>query len=316
MFLSGGAERRWFLIGLTMLAVAWLAASASQAQGFCRTKVIHDYKAFLTGLPPLPGPPIDEHLPFAPPRVFFRSLGEGPLQIGEGVRGYRLSFFPYQAGEPSPTLNWKLTGTLTPIDEAGRPLAPSQTIERRVDKLEPEGSGPSGESRIDFPIPGTPMLYRLEVRIENGSGELLGAFGEYFRVLEPSVDFRLSLNRQRFKPGQTVRVTLSNPGVAWLRFGLFRGIEYKKGRSWVAPPVEFPGRPVFAIGLGMGPGESKSCWSVKIPDDAVPGRYRFSTQVGVSTFSPPRPRDLRTAIAGFTVLPPRAFAIAPPVPRP
>ena len=45
------------------------------------------------------------------------------------------------------------------------------------------------------------MLYRLEVRIENGSGELLGAFGEYFRVLEPSVDFRLSLNRQRFKPG-------------------------------------------------------------------------------------------------------------------
>ena len=322
MFLSGkGMGSRCQCLALAMLALAWLGATAAQSQAFCTTKVIHDYKAPLAGLPPLPSPPINERLPFAPPRVFFRSLGAGALQVGAGARGYRLSFSPYEASEQSPTLDWKLTSTLTPINEAGQPLAPPQTIEHQVDKLEPESGRDSGEMRIEFPIPRVPMLYRLEIRIENGNGELLGTFGEYFRALEPSVDFHLSLNKKRFKPGQTLRATLSNPGVAWLSFGLYLSIQYKKGKSWVDPPVEFPGGIVPAVGLGMGPGESRSCWKVEIPENTVPGRYRFTTRVGVSTTIPLLPRlgNRRTLKAGFTVLPPpprKAFAIAPPVPHP
>lgn len=315
MFLSGKGSYCWRFVALTTLALALLGAMTSHSQAFCTTKVIHDYKAPLANLPPLPSPPIDERLPFAPPRVFFGSLGAGPLQVGEGVRGYQLS------SDVSSTLNWKLTSTLMPVNEVGQPLAPPQTIEHRVDKLEPEGGRTSAEMRIEFPISGAPMLYRLEVRIENGNGEPLGAFGEYFRVLRPDVDFRLFLNRKRLGTGQTFRATLANPGVAWLSFGLFRGIEYKKGKSWVEPPVEFPGRFAPAIGLGMGPGESRSCWRVEIPEDAVPGRYRFTTHVGVGTtaYLPPRLANDRILKAGFTVLPPpprKAFAIAPPVPHP
>lgn len=304
---------------LTMLALMWLGVTTSPSHGFCTTKIVRDYKAFLATLPPLPSPPVNERLPFAPERVYFQLMGAGPLQAGEGIRGFRLSFSPYQASEPSPTLNWHLASTLTMIDEQGRPLSPAQTIEQDVGRLEPEGNGGSGQVMAKFDIPGDPALYRLEVVIENDSGEHLARFGEYFRVLEPSVDFRLSLNRKRFRPGQTVRATLSNPGVAWLGFGLFRGIEYKKGKSWVRPPVEFPGGFVPAIGLGMGPGESKSCWKVTIPENAKPGRYRFSTWVEVGTGFPPRSGNERIARAGFTILPPpqrTAFETAPPVPRP
>lgn len=320
MLLSGESEwnRGRCLAALAMLALMLLGVTASQSQGFCTTKVIHDYRAPLANLPSLPSPPIDEHLPFAHPRVFFGSLAPGPLQIGEGPRGFTLSFSPYEAGEPSPTLNWKLISTLTPIDPQGQAVAPAQTIERYVEKLQPEGSGGTAHLLIGFPIPGDPALYRLEIVIEQGDGERLAAFGEYFRVLRPDIDFHLSPQRKRFRPGQTVRVTLSNPGVAWLGFGLFRGIEYRKGKSWVEPPVEFPGGIVPAIGLGMGPGESKSCWEVEIPQNAVPGTYRFTTSVEVATAFPPRREDRRIAKASFTVPPPprKAFAIAPPVPRP
>lgn len=321
MFLSrrGERDRGRRLVVLTILASLLLAATASRSQGFCQTQVIHDYKAPLTNLPPLPSPPVSERLPFAPERVYFRLLGEGPLQLGEGIRGFRLSFSPYEASEPSPTLDWHLTSTLTVIDEQGQALVPAQTTEQDVRKIEPEDSRGGGQVMTKFDIPAGPALYRLEVAIENEKGESLATFGEYFRVLEPSIDFGLSLNKEKVRPGQTIRATLSNPGVAWLRFGLFRGIEYKKGNSWTRPPVEFPPRAVPAIGLGMGPGESKSCWKTEIPENAVPGRYRFTTRVQVGTHWPvPRGED-RTAKAGFTILPPppkRVFAVASPIPRP
>lgn len=304
MFLSGkerGCHRQQLAV-LTVLALALLGSTASQAMG-CATRVIRDYKAPLADLPPLPTPPVTERLPFAPERVYFQLLGRGPLQAGEGARGFSLSFSPYQASEPSPTLNWHLTSTLTVIDERGQALAPAQTIEQDVGKIEPEDSRGEGRVMTKFDVPASPALYRLEVAIENEKGEGLATFGEYFRVLEPSVDFDLSLNRKKFRPGQTIRATLSNPGVAWLGFGLFGGIEYKKGNSWTRPPREFPSRAVPAIGLVMGPGEAKSCWSVEIPETAVPGRYRFSTRVRVGDQWPFPRGDERTAKAGFTILP-------------
>lgn len=267
--------------------------------------MIRDYKAFLDNLPPLPPVPFDARLPFAPERVSFGSLGPGPLQAGYGIRGFRLSYHPHEgeAAGPTPQLGWHVVATLTSIDRFGRALAPPQTIEQHVDRLWPAGPGGAGEVRWAFAIPGEPAIYRLEIVFENENGERLAAFGEYFRVLKPSVDFRFSLNKKKFRPGQTVVAKLSNYGVTSLAFGLGKTVEYHNGTSWTKPPVEFGNGIVFPVRLFADPGTSKSCWSVTIPEKAPPGRYRLGTSIDVLKRPVPPSKSLRIVRASFTVLP-------------
>lgn len=285
------------------LAFPPLATSQAERRGICGTQVLRDYTGFLENLTPLASVPIPERLPFAPERVFFGALGRGALQAGWGIRGFRLSYSPNQP-EPPPELNWNVTSTLTPIDRYGQPLAPMQVIQQHVDRLQPVGPEGAGEVRWSYYVPGQPAIYRLEIVFENELGEPLGAFGEYFRVMKPSVDYRFSLNKKKFRPGQTVRAKLSNYGVAALAFGLGKTVEYHDGTSWTEPPVEFGGGLVPAILLGAGPGTSKACWSVTIPENAPPGRYRLATSIEVwKRLVPAFPRDRRRVRAGFTVLP-------------
>ena len=222
--------QRWRqLLTLTALALGLLACVPSaEANGSCKTKIIRDYTGFLGSLPPLPSPPINERLPFAPERVFFHGPGGSLLQAGAGGRSLSLTYSPSAIGatEPTPVLDWQLTMTLTSIDQAGQPLAPSQTIEQHVDRLWPSGEGGANVVRLGFDISGEPAIYRLDIEFENGGGEQLAVFGEYFRVLPPSIDLRASLNRRKFKPGQTLSATLSNYGVAWYGYGYPWDVEY------------------------------------------------------------------------------------------
>jgi hypothetical protein len=305
--------RLHFGIALSAICAAVLVGlpqPTSATAAFCESRIVRDYAGFLRNLPPLTPRPMAERLPFAPERVFFGGLSGGPLQVGWGIRGFSLSYSPNEpeADKPSPELNWHVTATLTSIDRQGQPLAPPQTIDQHIDRLWPRGAGGAGEVRWDFYIPGGPAIYRLEIVFENSNGEQLAAFGEYFRVLRPSVDFRFSLNKKKARPGQTVRAKLSNYGVALLAFGLGKTIEYHDGTSWTEPPVEFYSGLVSAIRLGLSPGTSKSCWSATIPENAPPGRYRLATRVEVSKRLEPGPKNQRTVRAGFTVLPRRGDA--------
>lgn len=121
-------------------------------------------------------------------------------------------------------------------------------------------------------------------------------------VLRPSLDVGISLDATSYRRGETLHATLDNRGAAFLGFGLSRRIEYRDGTTWTQPPVEFPGGPVPAIGLLLGPGESASCWSVAIPQDAAPGTYRFVEKLGHSNggVSPPSRNPLEVS-AEFAV---------------
>jgi len=279
MLLSGrgSSSREVCLVVLAAISLGLWVAPAAEAADFCETTIVYDYAKPLKGLPASPSPPLDEHLSFAPARVFLGRHAYGPLQLGQGERGFSLSFSPYsESNSASRRVGWQVTSRLTKVDRHGRRLAASQTIERHVKRV-PAGRGLD----FGFDVPGKPAIYKLEIVFEDGAGKRLARFGEYFRVLRPSLDVNFFLNGATFHRGETVQAWLANRGVAFLSFGLEKTIEYNDGTTWT--PVQFSSGVVPAIGLGIGPGERTSCWGVTIPQNAALGTYRFAKTIDHST---------------------------------
>jgi hypothetical protein len=216
-----------------------------------------------------------EGLPFGPGGIEFTQQGRGPLMLpGERELGYILSRSRTRnAGGPI-FVDWLVTAKLARIDRRGGLRKKLGWRREHVTHV-----GRDDPTHLIFQPPRAPGFYRLEVVFRNGAQRRIGRFGEYIRVLRPSLNVRLSLNQSSFKPGDRVVPRLENYGAAYLFFGLIGAYyEHYDGVSWGL--ASFGNGPKPAIGLGIGPGASASCWAVQIPENASPGRYRFSLRAG------------------------------------
>lgn len=297
MLLSGGRTQHLFIITAIAAFVACLGAANPARGEFCESQLIHDYAKPLRGLRPLPATPLDEHLDFAPARVYLGHSQSGLLQVGPGQRGFVLAFSPWSDDNPaSRRVGWQVTARLVKINQHGRPLAAPRTIERHVKRVPAKKGVP-----FEFAVSGELALYRLEIVFENGKGERLARFGEYFRVLRPSLDVDFFLNGTSFHRGELVQAYLVNRGVAYLSFGLDRTIQFYDGSSWTDPPGDWGGGVVPAIALRIAPGIKTSCWSKTIPTDAGLGTYRFVKTVDQSTGAPFSRETPLEVSAEFTV---------------
>src|SRR6478672_8475257 len=151
MLLSGmemvRLRRRLMVLALLTSSV-WLSAAPAKGD-FCETSVVRDYARPLKGLAPLRQPPLDEHLDFAPARVFQPPFLRG---AAGGTRGARLpdllqSIFGRQLRQ-SPG---RLAGDLEPGED--RPARSSPRISADDRKACEEGPGGRG-SRSRLPGPG------------------------------------------------------------------------------------------------------------------------------------------------------------------
>jgi len=253
-------------------------------------------------MPELRKPPLDEHLPFGPARVFLGQISYGPLLVGNSAVGFSLSYSPYRRNHHlSPRLDWNILARLTRVDRRGQAKKVLGVIEKRVSRLRSTDDRPSGNLSLAFDIP-KPGLYRIESTFHDQSGKRLGRFGEYFRALRPSLDARLTLNGTSFQPGDTVSARLENYGTESLFYGLDYSIEYYNGASWTRSPTQPTYTVVPAIGLGIGPGQAASCWNFHIPTDAPSGLYRFVKEVEHAGGGFTRAKPL-TLAAEFNVAP-------------
>jgi hypothetical protein len=217
------------------------------------------------------------------------------LQLGAGERGFSLS---YSTNAWSPALNWLASATLFRIDREGHLLELRGAIERHIAQM---GPAPDGNQVFPFFVPPEPALYQMELTFHDPQGNILGRYGEYFRVLKPSVHLRLRQTRTVLRPGDSFKTRIENPGVAFVAAKRLVPLERKEGASWVAVP-EFPPAKGPAIGIYLKPGET-SCWATRrIPVDAPPGVYRLvvGSEVTLNATRPARNRDL---VAKFRVKP-------------
>jgi hypothetical protein len=195
MFLSRKSTSGWALrlSALGALLIGGLSTTPSvEAADFCDTKVIYDYERPLKHLPPVPAPPRDAHLDFAPSRIYLGQSAYGPLQVGPGKRGFTLSYSPREGSLlPSRQLDWQITSRLVMVNRTGDQVRRPREVERYVKRLRPDNEG---RLEFTFEVPGDPALYRLEIVFESKTGRRLARFGENFRVLRPSLDLDFFLN--------------------------------------------------------------------------------------------------------------------------
>jgi hypothetical protein len=258
------------LVALLMILCARaIPASAIEMQTFgkpwCKGAPVHDYRAPLKSLPQVQHPP--EQLPFGPPKLSLYDPSF-PVIVGEGGFGY--GFFDETYRDRTLHLNWELTARVSRINNRGESM---QTVKTRTLRLE-EVSRP-GEIDLRLRVPAGPALYRYDLEFHDlQSGELLGSYSEYLRVVRRTFHARIAVNRPAFRPGQTAYARVENPGTEGIFFGLDYDVQRFDSGRWVHYPSG-PSGGWLLIGLSMGSGGSGWCMRFHVPATAEPGWYRF-----------------------------------------
>lgn len=274
------------LIGL-LAAPAFAAKDASCG----RTSVVRDFLAPLSKMTPIHSVPSSGKLPFGPAGMNLRSGNQ--LVVGSGSAGY---WFSDEAFEQQRNLQWRVEVSLSTVDRSGRIRSKVAIQTRRLGIV--EGNSIKG---FWFDLPGSPAFYRVDLSIRKlKTNHLLGTFSEYVRVMRPRTDLQVKVDRPTVAPGQTARARIINLGTVRLEAASYVfGFKVRRfdGSRWVFVAESPPRGPVPKRMQILPPGrENRGCLRYRVPDDALPGRYRFQAGKLVSEFevtsSPPRQGEM------------------------
>ena len=204
--------------------------------------------------------------------LHFRGLeisSSGPaLAVAGGRAGFQLNW------DTNP--KWDITLTFAQVDWSGRVV---RRIGKRHFRLGELGAAVITEP--NFALPGKPAAYRTTLVVRSLSGRKLAQFGNYYRVIRPTVHAQLVPNATAYRPASTVFVRVENPGAAFVLFGEEFAIEKLEGEAWVPAP-EAPGpfaMPLYFVAPGT---TSGSCSPFTISATMPPGRYRLSQELVIS----------------------------------
>jgi hypothetical protein len=259
---------------LAILCARTIPASAIEMPTFgkswCKGTSVHDYRGPLNALPPVQHPP--EQLPFGPPKLNLYSTAFSPVIVGEGGFGY--GFFDETYRDRTLHLNWELTARVSRISSRGETL---RTVRSRTVRV----TDTSNPDEIDLwlRVPADPALYRYDLEFHDlQSGELLGTYSEYLRVVRRTFHARIAVNHKAFHPGQDAFARIENRGSEWVEFGVSYDVQRFEGGHW--GPSLLGERTWPAVAIVMSGGGSGFCMRYRIPPDAHPGRYRFTKGLG------------------------------------
>ena len=197
--------------------------------------------------------------------------------VGRGGFGYRFFDDTYGRRERV-TLDWDVTTTLSRIDRRGLVL-------RQVAAEEQSFGVVTAIDDMDFwfDIPARPTraLYRYDIEfVDRGSGEVLGRYADYVRVVPPTYHAGIAVDRGRVRPGEKVYARVENRGTSWVSFGTMYEVQKREGGRWVEQDLGI-GAWTLPLFLLEG-GRTSDCMRYRVPADASPGRYRFVKHLGFS----------------------------------
>jgi len=280
-----------FLVLATNVAAAFAVEMPTYGKRFCEGGKVHDYERVLDRLPPVRHVPESRDLPFGPRNMSIYSTAPSRVIVGRGGFGY--SFFDDTFGVRSEVrLFWDVTTRLSRIDRGGR-------VQREVDS-ETRYLGvlkDVGDPSFWLDTPAQPALYRYDIEFrDHRSGDPLGSYSEYLRVVKPTHHAGIAVSPARVRPGQEVFARVENRGTGWIGFGLPYAVQRLEEGGWVEQPLGVDGW-LLPLILMEG-GHTGWCMRYDVPTDASPGWYRFVKDL--SFFG--RERD-KQAVAAFPVNP-------------
>jgi len=271
-----GIKRCGCLSFLSLLLLLGLsghdAAEAAPGSASCKREVVKDYLAPLSqGRPAQKVPPSGE-LPFGPQGIRFFRISNGPTVDGGGIGFYLADVVTNQRRH----LNWVIRTTLVKVNATGRPVG---VIDRKVDHIATRNieEGPRGRQR--FHVSATPANYRVDITFEKRSGEKLGSYSEYFRVMKARYKVVMTLSDSAVVPGQMIRARIENLGTEPNAAELNIAIEQYDGTRWIMRDKVYPGGKVFDGSTYVSGGESGPCFNYKLPADLGYGKFRVTEEI-------------------------------------
>jgi hypothetical protein len=267
---SGWRQVGIALPALLALSLAVVPSPASAAEGephFCKSTTLHDYLAPLKRMPKLRALPFRRRA-----EPFFHGVrigAAGPsLAVNGGRAGYQLQW----DGNP----RWDQTLTFARVTARGRVI---QTLGQRHLRL--GALAPALITEPAFTMSGKPALYRTTLVIRSAGGRKLATFGNYYRVIRPTVHVRLASDATTYRPGDTLFARIEDHGAAFVLFGEELAIEKLEGAGWIPAPG-LPG-PVVTPLTFVAPGTTSNlCAVFPIPTSTPVGRYRVSQEAVIS----------------------------------
>lgn len=265
------------LLVLTALAIGAAPAQAVEMQSygrtFCKGEGVRDYEAPLDQLPRVRHAPDNEDLPFGPRNMSIYQSAFSRVIVGEGGFGYRFFDETYGIREQV-RLDWDVTTALSRIDRRGEVLRQAGGEDQHFGVVRD-----IGEMNFWLDAPRRLGLYRYDIEFrDHASGDLLGSYSEYLRVVKPTFHAGIAVDRDHVRPGQRVLARVENRGTSWINFGLEYEVQRLEGDRWVEQDLGVDGWRLPMI-LMQG-GQSGWCMPYRVPADASPGQYRFVKGLG------------------------------------
>lgn len=252
--------------------------------GFCTSPTIRDYEAVFEGLPPVQPLPPSGETPFSPPDVRINGLrlpGQRVTPVGGRLPGFQIENRNRSAAV---SLDWKVISRLERMSTDGAVLEESITVA----SIPPGGTVHIGGGTVT-----TPGIVRQDLAFVSSSGQPLGTYAEYIRVMRTK-QVRIGLAKAIRRPGETLLSRVENLGSEPVGYGRKRHLERLTKTGWKTLPGNNVGFDSRSTAL---PGTAGKCQRTKIPRSAVNGRYRLSQEVTQFVISDRNRKTIRVSFA-------------------
>jgi hypothetical protein len=247
------------------------AADASGDEGGCSLALVRDFASPLHGLPKLRPLPESGELSSLPSGVRLEFLAPevtaGPTKAGLSLEASDLA--------DSVDANVSISASLGRVVGRSGSVRALATVRKRYRVISPRERSQLGAGG-DL----GPGVYRLLVAVRGPGGQVLGSYGQYFRVVKRSRHADLVAAPTSLKGGEPVSFHFENFGSLPLEFGLPYRIDRWSAGAW-QPAADGPKGPWPEVLLAIGGGGAGGCSSWDIPSDAVPGTYRAVHRVSI-----------------------------------
>jgi hypothetical protein len=211
-------------------------------------------------------------MPFAP--VGLRLMtGLSPLVVGGGWIGFGFSDSAIQQVRH---LDWLVETRLSRVNRRGEIVSMLGVKRRRIGSIEGNRIKP-----FDHRVSGRPAFYRVDISFARlGTGEILGEYSDYSRVVRPRVDLRVEIEREVVEPGEIASAILVNEGTVTIEASSYDYgfvVQAFDGGKWVAvADTSHPRLVPMRMQILSAGGQVKNCLRYLVPLDQPPGLYRFA----------------------------------------
>jgi len=259
------------------------------SEDFCGSRAARDYARPLSQMRPIHRIPSSGKLQFAPPGITLEARG-GRVVVGGGLVGF--GFSDDAVGQVR-DLQWDVLLRLVKVNSRGEALVTLESTRRRIGSVR----GAQIQDLL-LKVTGTPAFYRIDILFRRiGSGNLLGKYSSYLRVVRPRFSARLLVSAPVVHRGERVSTRLANLGtepISSISPDWGFAVEHFTGDGWVPAASNPPPQKQKPIGQKLFAGQMDDCVRLRIPSFEEPGRYRFSMAVDRSRRI--RPEDRVVAV--------------------